>query len=346
MNPSRPDRRLLVAIVLVATAATGAIALTSGGSDDRGASAATAGATGDALASATPGDGSIALASSTDLTSTTVAAVGADAATDPSTDPATSEEGDLVGDESTGGGCTMKPESLRLGSTGDSVTCLQNALIAAGFFAGPATGNYDQATATAVEKLQTDRNLYVDGIAGRESGKSLGIWPDEQMFVVRTPKPPAGAVDLMGFPLSSVASAGDDAPPLPENSGSGKRLVYERISQRVWAVDSEGRIVRSWLVAGSQYNNEIPGVHKVYSKSIQSTAWNGKAILPKMVRWLKTQKGAIGFHGIPIHVSDGSPYMTEDELGQRLSGGCQRQANLDADFTWEFAEVGTTVVVL
>jgi hypothetical protein len=65
-----------------------------------------------------------------------------------------------------------------------------------------------------------------------------------------------------------------------------------------------------------------------------------------MVRWLKTQRGAIGFHGIPIHVEDGSPYMTEDELGQRLSGGCQRQANRDADFTWAFADVGTTVVVL
>ena len=65
-----------------------------------------------------------------------------------------------------------------------------------------------------------------------------------------------------------------------------------------------------------------------------------------MVRWLKTQKGAIGFHGIPIHVEDGSAYMTEDELGQRLSGGCQRQANLDADFTWDFADIGTPVVVL
>lgn len=344
MTPSRPDRRLLVAIVLVATGATGAIALTNGGSGNSGASAATAsGGSG-----TTSGDGSIVVGTDAELAAASTAPADSGASTTVAPEAAGTEEvADLVGEETTGDGCVMEPESLRIGSTGDSVTCLQQALVEAGFYSGAVNGSYDQATASAVEALQNDRGLYVDGIAGRESGKSLGIWPDEQMFVVRTPAPPAGATDLLGYPLSSVASAGDDAPPLPAgDTGSGKRLVYERISQRVWAVDGEGRIVRSWLVAGSQYNNELPGVHEVYSKSIESTAWNGKAILPKMVRWLKTQKGAIGFHGIPIHVSDGSPYMTEAELGQRLSGGCQRQANLDADFTWEFADVGTPVVVL
>jgi lipoprotein-anchoring transpeptidase ErfK/SrfK len=38
--------------------------------------------------------------------------------------------------------------------------------------------------------------------------------------------------------------------------------------------------------------------------------------------------------------------MTEDDLGQRLSGGCQRQANADAQFMWAFADIGTKVVVL
>jgi lipoprotein-anchoring transpeptidase ErfK/SrfK len=99
-------------------------------------------------------------------------------------------------------------------------------------------------------------------------------------------------------------------------------------------------------VSGSKYNNETPGTHKVYSRSDVSTAWNGKAYLYKMVRWLKTDIGAIGFHALPIHVEDNTPYQTEAELGQRLSGGCQRQANLDADFTWDFAQVGTPVVVI
>ena len=133
---------------------------------------------------------------------------------------------------------------------------------------------------------------------------------------------------------------------LPADSGSGKRVVYSRTGQRVWAVDKNDRVVRSWLVSGSKYNNEVPGTHEVYSRSEVSTAWNGKAFLPHMIRWLKTDIGNIGFHGIPRHVSDGSRYEKDSELGTRLSGGCQRQADLDADFMWDFAQIGTKVVVL
>ena len=122
-------------------------------------------------------------------------------------------------------------------------------------------------------------------------------------------------------------------------------MVYDRAGQRVWAVDENERIIRSWLVSGSTYANEVPGTHQVYSRSEMSTAWNGKAYLPNMIRWLKTERGAIGFHGIPTKVSTGEVYQTSDELGTRLSGGCQRQHNLDASFLWGFAPVGTPVIV-
>ncbi len=243
-------------------------------------------------------------------------------------------------------GCVLTERSIGPGSKGSNVSCLQKALTHAGYYTGPLDGVYGGSTVAAVRKLQTDKDMFVDGIAGRETGLKLGIWPDEASQVVRTPKPKAGAKDLAGFPLSSVASAGASAPPVPDNSGSGRRLVYSRAQQRVWAIDAKGRTVRSWLVSGSKYNNETPGVHKVYSRSAVTTAWNGKAFLYKMVRWLDTVKGAIGFHQIPRHRSDGSVYQSEDELGTRLSGGCQRQAPLDADFTWAWATVGTPVVVL
>jgi peptidoglycan hydrolase-like protein with peptidoglycan-binding domain len=242
--------------------------------------------------------------------------------------------------------CTIPPKTISNESEPIDVQCLQQALQREGFYTGALSGEFDFATSAAVESLQTERDLFVDGVAGRETGIELGIWPEEKLLVVRTPPPAPGAQDSWGYTLSSVASTGADAPPLPENSGTGRRVVYERISQRVWAVSEDGEIIRSWLVAGSQYNNEMPGTHQVYSRSEQSTAWNGRAILPLMIRWLQTDIGHIGFHGIPIHVSDGSPYMTEDELGTRLSGGCQRQANADARFMWAFAEVGTKVVVL
>jgi lipoprotein-anchoring transpeptidase ErfK/SrfK len=240
----------------------------------------------------------------------------------------------------------LRAKTLNGGSSGDDVICLQRALIEAGYLSGTPGGVYDNATASAVTKLQTDRELFVDGVTGRETAISLGIWPEEPDLVVRTPPPAPGAVDLLGFPLSSVATSGPEAPPLPENSGSGRRLVYQRAGQRVWAVDDNELVIRSWLVSGSKYDNELPGVHKVYSRSETSIAWDGKAYFNLMVRWLKTSDDAIGFHALPIKVADNSLYQTEAELGQRLSGGCQRQANLDAEFTWEFAQVGTPVVVL
>lgn len=262
--------------------------------------------------------------------------------------PDSSVPGDTLGDVGgeTDEGCKITERSIRMGSTGQSVSCLQTALAAGGYYTGAINGTYDANTASAVKKLQTEKDLFVDGIAGRETGLALGIWPDEASLVVHTPPPAAGAVDLLGYPLSSVATSGPDAPPLPENSGEGKRLVYQRTGQRVWAVDENNNVVRSWLVAGSKYENETPGVHKVYSKSEITTAWNGKAYLKWMVRYIRTDIGHIGFHQIPTHVSDGSVYQTEAELGQRLSGGCQRQAELDALFVWDFADIGTTVVVL
>jgi peptidoglycan hydrolase-like protein with peptidoglycan-binding domain len=244
-------------------------------------------------------------------------------------------------------GCTLVVTSVRSGDSGDSVACVQKALTAAGFYDGPISATFDDATDAAARAYQQSADLQVDGVIGGRSATSLGIWPGDESFVVHTPPPADGATDLWGTALSSVATSGSDAPPMPANSGqgTGKRVVYDRAGQRVWAVDDEERVVRSYLVTGSQYNNELPGVHEVYSRSEVSTAWNGQAYLPLMIRWLDTERGAIGFHGIPTHISDGSAYQTDAELGQKLSGGCQRQSNLDAAFLWGFAQIGTTVVV-
>jgi peptidoglycan hydrolase-like protein with peptidoglycan-binding domain len=255
------------------------------------------------------------------------------------------EEDGPVEPERADGGCTIGALSVRRGSSGDGVECLQAALSTAGYYDGVIDGDFDDATVRAVMSFQDDNGLFVDGVVGRESAIELEIWPDEESLVVRTPPPPAGAMDSMGFRLSPVASTGADAPPLPDGSGSGRRVVYDRAGQRVWAVSADGDIIRSWLVSGSKYSNEMPGTHTVYSRSERSTAWNGKAWLPQMIRYQETAIGHIGFHAIPLHVSDNSPYQTTDELGTRLSGGCQRQANEDAAFLWAFADVGTKVVV-
>ena len=170
------------------------------------------------------------------------------------------------------------PHRGRLAGQGESgldVGCLQQALIREGYLTGEISGDYDATTANAVHDLQEEQHLFVDGVTGRETALFLNIWRDEQANVVRTPRR-RRTRSTDGVELSPVASTGDDAPPLPPDSGSGRRVVYSREGQRVWAVADDGTIIRVWLVTGSKYNNEMPGIHEVYSRSEQSTAWNGR----------------------------------------------------------------------
>ena len=272
----------------------------------------------------------------------TSAAPMAAAANEPAVDDAT------VGGQIDVDGCMLDVTSVAQGASGPNVECVQKALTAAGFYTGPVDGVFSPALTASATTFQTATGLYVDGVVGRRTAALLGIWPGDDSFVIHTPPPAPGAQDSMGFELSSVATTGDDAPPLPPDAGqgTGKRIVYQRAGQRVWAIDDNEHIVRSYLVSGSRFNNEETGKHKVYSKSETTTAWNGQADLPLMVRWLDTERGAIGFHQIPRHRSDGTLYQTDAELGTRLSGGCQRQTALDANFMWYFADIGTPVYVL
>ena len=244
--------------------------------------------------------------------------------------------------------CTISEFEIAKGDSGDSVRCAQVALVAAGYTRVEINGMFDEATDDATREFQNDFELYVDGIIGKVTATELGVWPGLEAFVVRTPAPAPGAVDLTGMPLSPVASAGSDAPELPEDAGqgTGKRVVYERSSQRVWAIDDDEQIVRSYLVSGSRYRNEVPGWHTVYSRSESALGWDLQADLPYMIRYTQTERGHIGFHAIPSWRDSGEMLQTIDELGERLSGGCTRQALQDAEFLWTFADVGTRVLVL
>jgi hypothetical protein len=245
-------------------------------------------------------------------------------------------------------GCMLDVVGVKTGDTGAAVDCTQRALAVTGYYTGEIDGVFSDEVATAASRFQAANGLYIDGIVGRRTAAALGIWPGDDTFIIRTPVPAQGSYDAAGFELSPVASTGADTPPLPEGADqrSGKRIVYERAGQRVWAIDANEQVVRSYLVSGSRFANELPDVYEVYSKSEVATGWNFEADLPLMVRYQKTDRGNIGFHQIPIKKADGTTYQTVDELGDRLSGGCQRQHPLDAQFMWYFTNVGTPVIVI
>lgn len=62
-----------------------------------------------------------------------------------------------------------------------------------------------------------------------------------------------------------------------------------------------------------------------------------------MTRFARGRRLAIGFHSIPV--GRRGPIQSEAELGKFRSAGCVRQRYADAARMWEWAPIGTTVVV-
>ncbi|MEM9514168.1 MAG: L,D-transpeptidase [Actinomycetota bacterium] len=134
---------------------------------------------------------------------------------------------------------------------------------------------------------------------------------------------------------------------LPANSGEGRRVVYSKSIQRVWAVDANGVVAKTHKVSGRQTPlDPRPGTYSVWSRSLHTFAIQNPTITWKyMVRFAHGgQGGNIGFHEIPFQY--GRPVQSISQLGQPLSGGCVRQATPDAIWMWNWAQLGTTVVVL
>ena len=131
--------------------------------------------------------------------------------------------------------------------------------------------------------------------------------------------------------------------PLPANSGAGRRIVYSVSQQQVWLVDDRpaGHVARSYAVSGRR-NMPRPGTYRVFSKSRHTTS--GSVRMEYMVRFAHGSRLAIGFHSIPVN-RNGRPIQTEAELGSFRSSGCVRQSLADAAALWDFAPVGTVVVV-
>jgi lipoprotein-anchoring transpeptidase ErfK/SrfK len=135
---------------------------------------------------------------------------------------------------------------------------------------------------------------------------------------------------------------------LPANSGTGRRVVYSKPRQRVWTVEADGTVSKTHLVSGRlTYNQPSPGAYSVFSKSMFTCNIKNPAICWRyMVRFAigGDEGDNIGFHEIPK--KNGVPVQSVSQLGTPLSGGCVRQATSDAIYMWDWAPVGTRVVVL
>lgn len=153
------------------------------------------------------------------------------------------------------------------------------------------------------------------------------------------PKPPDNAAKK----LAAKVQANGDV--LPGNSGTGRRVVFSESEQRVWLVNLDGTIDRTYKVSGSIHDNLSAGTYAVESHTRYATSYDYASHMQYFVRFTSGKNAPIGFHDIPVSNS-GSLLQTIGELGTPLSSGCIRQARPDAIRLWDFAPVGTRVVVL
>jgi lipoprotein-anchoring transpeptidase ErfK/SrfK len=207
--------------------------------------------------------------------------------------------------------------AIQLRAYGTHVQCLEAALVNGGYtLAGPNL-YYDWSTYLAVQAFQRSRGQVADGIAGPITLHALGIWNGP---------PPS----LQG---------------LPANSGTGRRIVYHRGQQRVWAIDASGNVIKTHRVSGRLYE-PYRGTYSVYSRSLYTYSTGDPNVKWRyMVRFAYGPNGGrIGFHEIPNKF--GVPLQSVAQLGQPLSGGCVRQSTPDAQWMWNWAGVGTKVVVI
>jgi lipoprotein-anchoring transpeptidase ErfK/SrfK len=134
--------------------------------------------------------------------------------------------------------------------------------------------------------------------------------------------------------------------PLPADSGEGRRIVFDITDQQVWLVEDGDQVEHTYLVSGSRYDQLPEGTYEVFSKSEEAVSWTYTETMRYMVRFHRGENSNIGFHDIPIYKESGEEAQTLSELGTPLSDGCIRQDHEDAKALWDFAPVGTQVVVV
>jgi lipoprotein-anchoring transpeptidase ErfK/SrfK len=167
----------------------------------------------------------------------------------------------------------------------------------------------------------------------------------------------AFAFSIMGSASVASASAGSsdtttttttvlaEVAPVPIKSGTGRRIVYANRQQRVWVINADNEVIRTFPVSG-MLGQPGKGTFSVFSKSPTSYSPEFAGVTFRfMTRFAIGRNGGnIGFHEIPVR--NNRPMQTVDELGAFKGSGCLRSSTQDALFIYKWATLGTKVVVV
>ncbi|NSL43390.1 hypothetical protein, partial [Streptomyces sp. 8P21H-1] len=143
------------------------------------------------------------------------------------------------------------------------------------------------------------------------------------------------AVGASAAAVPEAAPAGQYSTALPAGSGTGRRVVYSLDDNRVWLVDPEGRVLRTFLVSPGTVD-PLPARYTVTSRSNAIVGSDGVAV-EHVVRFANVDGISIGFSA----PTDGR--VTLPDPTKKLGG--IRGSKEDATAMWHFATIGTTIEV-
>lgn len=123
---------------------------------------------------------------------------------------------------------------------------------------------------------------------------------------------------------------------LPADSGTGARVVYSLDEDRVWLVGANDKVTRTFEVTPSTVD-PTPATYTVSSRSAAVTGSDG-APIEHVVRFTSVDGVVIGFSA----AVDGSTPKPDPTT---RTGGI-RESRKDGRAMWEFAGIGTKVVVV
>lgn len=155
----------------------------------------------------------------------------------------------------------------------------------------------------------------------------------------------ANVPDTLGAPARTATSPAASAPSpraesnaaaLPGRSGTGRRVVYSVQADRVWLVAANDKVRRTFSVTPGTVA-PTPDTYAVTSRSGSIPGSDGVPV-EHVVRFANVDGTTIGFSA----AVDGS--TSAPDPGKKLGG--IRESRADGDAMWEFATVGTKVVVV
>jgi hypothetical protein len=132
-------------------------------------------------------------------------------------------------------------------------------------------------------------------------------------------------------------------PPLPANSGFGRRIVYSNHQQRIWLVEANDQVSNSFLVSG-RHGLPAVGTYHIFARIPLQP--DGSLMLPWTLKFDPLPSGGvINLHGIPLD-GNGNPIEDDALIGTPQSHGCLRMTQSVAKLVYDWSPLGTPVVVM